>query len=255
MNIPLMLDLGKNIAEYLANTADHRALCQRVNAAFPAEDLQGHKPLCNPTAQTKLGYHGSFLRTKLIDTSGQRHQLHLHRVHCPLCKQTWSVYPSWLVPHKHYDAYVLQNVLEDVLSHELTYRNATRQQHQLTSDGTTKPNQFRDARTAWHWVQWLGQFPLPCLLLTLGLVPPDYAVEDEKFLCQNGERCYVLGLVDHQTELLWWLDYLSATDQTAIETSLRTFLELVLQQTGQVHTFVGITADDWAAARNAFFCH
>ena len=252
MNIPLMLNLGKNLTEYTQNTADHHALCQLVNAEFPADRLNGHKATCTPLGDTRLGYHGSFTRTNLIDTTGQKHTVTIHRVHCPLCKQTWSVYPSLLIPHKHYDAYTVQNVLEDVLSHEMTYRATTRHQQQLTSTGSPKPNQFSDARTPWHWVSWLGQFSLPLVLLAAGLLPPAYAVEDEKFLSQNGDKSYVLGLVDQRYDLLWWLDYIEATDQSAIEASLRRFLQAVLSQTGQPHAFAGITGDDWAAARNAF---
>jgi hypothetical protein len=252
MNIPLMLNLGKNLTEYAQNSTDHAVLCRLVNAEFPAEQLDGHKSACRPQPQTQLGYHGSFVRRKVIDTAGQKHQVRIHRVHCPLCKQTWSVYPSFILPHKHYDAYVLQNVLEDVLSHELTYRAATRQNQQLTSSGEVRPNQFGDARTPWEWVVWLGQFPLPVILLAVGLTPPDYAVEDEKFLVENGEKSYVLGLVDHRYDLLWWLDYIEATSQTVIEASLRRLLAFIYQQTGRPHDFKGITGDDWTATRNAF---
>lgn len=249
MNIPLMLDLGKNLTEYAQNTADHQALCQLVNTEFLAARL---KPNCCPPPDTRLGYHGRFTRTPLIDTTGQIHQVVIHLVHCPLCLQTWSVYPSLLIPHKHYDAYAVQNVLEDVLSREMTYLATTRQKQQLTSQGMPQPNQFNHARTPWQWLVWLGQFPLPFILLAAGLLPPAYAVEDEKFLSQNGGKTYVLGLVDHRYDWLWWLDYIEATDQVAIEASLRRFLEVVLNQMGQPHEFAGITGDDWAAARNAF---
>lgn len=172
-------------------------------------------------------------------------------MHYPLCKKTWTIYPSILLPGKHYDSYVVQNTLEDVLRVELSYRSVTRQNQQLTSTGQVKKGHFQDARTGWHWVMWFGQFSLPTVLLACGLLPPEYAVEDEKFRGQNGHKTYAVGLVDHRYDLLWWLDYIFATDQQAIEPSLRR-LCTILSQNPTWNYFKSITADSWSATRNAF---
>ena len=129
-----------------------------------------------------------------------------------------------------------------------------RQNDQLCSTGQPQAGQFKSPYTPYHWVQWLGHFPLPLVLLASGLVPPDYVVEDEKFVHQNGHETYILGLVDHQDDVIWWLDYLPATDQTAIQSSLQKFLdELWLAgNLPQPHTFKGATTDGWQAAKNAF---
>lgn len=254
-NIPLMLFLGKNLAEYNQQTADVRTLTQQINRQFPPDQLEGHKATCpsnsNPTAPSSLAYHGSYLRTKIIDTEGQIQQARIHRVYCPKCRQTWTVYPSILIPGKHYDSYVVQNTLENTLSHEQSYRAVTRQQSQLTSSGAPKANQFEHARTPWNWVVWLGQFSLPLVLLACGLNPPPYAVEDEKFLKQNRQKSFAVGLVDHRHDLLWWLDYVFATDQHTLQTSFSTLLSF-LKLVNPTFYFEGVTGDSWVAAKKAF---
>lgn len=250
-NIPLILFLGKNLTEYAEQTADLRTFTTKINQAFPAFQLEGHKTHCSSDQNTLLGYHGNYQRTRIIDTEGQLHQVLIHRVYCPSCRQTWTIYPSILTPSKHYDSYVVQNSLEDTLSYEQSYRALTRRQTQLTSSGEPKSNQFVDARTPWGWVIWLGQFSLPLVLLACGLTPPGYAVEDEKFLKQNRQKSYAVGLVDHRTDLLWWLDYVFATDQSTLQTSLgalQDYLTLVQPD----YYFEGITGDSWAAAKKAF---
>jgi hypothetical protein len=172
-NIPLILELGKTLTEYAQITGDHRTFTTLINQHFPSEQLQGHKADCQPGLTTQLGYHGSYLRSAIRDTEGQLHQALIHRIHCPLCKKTWTIYSSILLPGKHYDSYVVQNTLEDVLSLELSYRSVTRQNQQLTSTGQLKKGHFQDARTGWRWVMWLGQFALPAVLLACGLLPPD----------------------------------------------------------------------------------
>jgi hypothetical protein len=98
---------------------------------------------------------------------------------------------------------------------------------------------------------WLGHFFLPLILLACGLTPPSYAGEDEKFLKQNGEKSYTSGLVDHRYDLVWWLDYVFATDQQTIEPSLRVLCRY-LKQHPTWHNFKGITGDSWSATKNAF---
>lgn len=249
--IPLMLALGKNLTEYAEITSDHRTFTTLINQHFPADQLQGHWPQCQPKETTRLGYHDSYVRRAIRDTEGQLHQATIHRVHCPLCKKTWTVYPSILIPAKHYDSYVVQNTLEDVLSLELSYRSVTRQNAQLTSTGEVEKGHFSDARTAWRWVMWLGQFSLPLVLLACGLLPPEFAVEDEKFLKQNAQKTYAVGVVDQRYELVWWLDYIFATDQQSLEPSLRALCAILKNSPGWTY-FKGITGDSWAATKNAF---
>ena len=145
--IPLILELSKNLTEYVEFVADHRTFTTLLNASFPAYRLEGHKAACNNDETTQLGYHGSYMRKCIIDTEGIRHQAQLHRVYCPKCRRTWSIYPSIILPHKRHDSYAVQNLLEATLSHEMSYRGAIRQQQQLTSSGQSRPNPLRDHRT------------------------------------------------------------------------------------------------------------
>jgi len=132
----------------------------------------------------------------------------------------------------------------------MSYGGAMRQQHQLSSSGQSRPNPLRHPRTLWQWFQWLGQFSIPQVLLACGLLPPHYAVEDEKFLSQNGHKSYGVGLVDHRYDLLWWLDYVFATDEITLKGSLQR-LQTQLAKADPTHYFWGITGDDWPAAKNA----
>ena len=250
-NIPLIVYLGKNLSEYGQQTADRRTFTTLINQHFPLKELKGHKAACNNQTDKLLKYHGSYLRTKIIATDGNRHKVTIHRFYCPSCRATWSVYPTILVPGKHYDSYVIQNNLEDSLSHDLTYRSIIRQQTRLTSSGQAQANAVQNARTPWHWVNWLGQFALPLVLLACGLTPPVYAVEDEKFLKQNGEKSYTIGLVDQRYDVVWWLDYVFATNQQTLEPSLRTLCRY-LKHHPAWQSFKGITVDSWSATKNAF---
>ncbi len=248
-NIPLIVYLGKNLTEYGQQTADRSTFTTLINQHFPLKELNGHKNACE--ADKQLKYHGSYWRSKVIATDGVRHRVAIHRFYCPSCRATWTVYPSILIPAKHYDTYTIQNCLEDNLSHELTYRSVIRQQAQLTSSGQTQPHAVQNARTPWQWVNWLGQFTLPLVLLACGLTPPSYAVEDEKFLKQNGAKSYTIGLVDQRYAVVWWLDYVFATDQATIEPSLRALCRYLKQSPHWQH-FKGITGDSWSATKNAF---
>jgi hypothetical protein len=250
-NIPLILYLGKNLSEYGKLSADRGTFTTLINTNFPIDQLIGHKDSCELKLGSQLKYHDSYKRTKIIDTNGQPHCALIHRVYCPQCRATWGVYPTILTPGKHYDSYGVQNSLEEVLSHEQSYRALIRQEAQLTSSGEPKATAISDARTPWHWVIWLGQFSLPMVLLACGLKPPDYGVEDEKFLKQNRQKSYAVGLIDHRFDLLWWLDYVFGTDQVSLETSLGQ-LSAILKLADTSHYFKGITGDSWAAAKNAF---
>lgn len=251
-NIPLTLFLGKTLNEYQDQLNNRADLLAKINQAFPCDQLKGHKPECQLRPTSRLGYHGSYTRSRIIDTEGRCHQAQIPRVKCGDCGQTWTVYPSILIARKHYDAVTVQNTLEQVLSHELTYRGTVRQHHQLCSTGTTKPNQFVSPYTPWNWVMWLGRFSLPLVLLACGLMPPHYVVEDEKFVRQNRLETYLLGLVDQRTNLIWWLDYLWHTAQTSIQNSLQNFVDEIWLAVGLNHTFKGATTDGWPVAKAAF---
>ncbi len=148
-----MLDLGKNLAEYEQILSEHRTFTKLVNQHYPPDLLKGHKAEGKSDETTRLGYHGSYPRRCIITTEGLRLSTTIGRVYCPLCLKTWTVYPSILVPRCLYDSYVVQNTLEDNLSHEDedTYRAGTRRQAQLTSSGEPKAHYFVHPRTPWHW--------------------------------------------------------------------------------------------------------
>src|SRR5206468_11912313 len=96
-NIPLTLFLGKTLVEYDQQFNNRADLVAKINQAFPASQLNGHKPDCNLLDSTRLGYHGSYTRSRIIDTQGECHQVKVARVKCSSCGQTWSVYPSILI--------------------------------------------------------------------------------------------------------------------------------------------------------------
>jgi hypothetical protein len=76
-------------------------------------------------------------------------------------------------------------------------------------------------------------------------------VEDEKFLKQNRQRSYAVGLIKHQFELLWWLDYVFSSDQESLQTSLGK-LSAILKLVEAGHYFKGSTTDSWQALVTLF---
>jgi hypothetical protein len=57
--------------------------------------------------------------------------------------------------------------------------------------------------------------------------------------------------VDQRYDLLWWLDYVFASDEATLTTSLTT-LQRELQKADPQHYWWGITWEDWPAAKKAF---
>lgn len=80
--------------------------------------------------------------------------------------------------------------------------------------------------------------------MALGLSPPTHIVEDEKFTSENKERTYVALIKEPSTELLWWSDYLTSTDEESMTKSFQRFRRVL------GHALKGATTDGYKATQN-----
>lgn len=65
------------------------------------------------------------------------------------------------------------------------------------------------------------------------------------------DRTYTLGLVDHLTWVVWWLDYLPAVDEATLLNSLRRWYDIIGYD-GVKRYVTSVTIDGWQAAHNAW---
>lgn len=180
----IVLPIAKNVQEYRQlSQGEIRAELQAVHAETP---LQFHKPDCPcPTDPARITNCDHYPRHP-INTDGERERILIYRFECLDCNGRITVLPSFVLPHKHYDAYVIQNSLEQTLVYEVSYRGVQQIDNQLQSTGEPKPRTIQDPRTPWRWVVWLGAFSVAAVLMACGLVPPAHIIHDEKFLRENG---------------------------------------------------------------------
>lgn len=85
----------------------------------------------------------------------------LIRWKCPLCKKTFSMYPSFAVAHKQYTLPQILEISERYLKQkEVCYEDAPRE-GELRIGYLGKPDSFLAGSTVWRWVGWLGSLHEP----------------------------------------------------------------------------------------------
>jgi hypothetical protein len=85
------------------------------------------------------------------------------------------------------------------------------------------------------------------LNLALGVDPPEYIIEDEKHVKEEGEKAYVPMIYAAEEALIWWVDYLYSASEAELKASFERFTALS-DRLGQI---IGATVDGWDAAQNA----
>jgi hypothetical protein len=237
----IVLPLGENAKQYAASLQpdDDPDFIPRVIAEVDRmRPFPNHQKNC--PRQRGWTHHDSFSRWHR-PASGTPEPMRIHRVRCLDCGAVVSVFPSFIFPYQHRNTDSIQNNLENLLLHNNSLRSARAIYNQ-----DQKQAPIADEQTLCHMVRLIGEVPIAKLLIELGLAPPRHVVEDEKFLNQAGTRSYALGIVEHQKLLIWWLDYLLASDEAAITASLAEFKSLLGGKLPE-----GFTLDGWQATRLA----
>jgi len=76
------------------------------------EKLRGGDVLC-PRCQGPLKFHGTHSR-HILDENGERHDGWVAQCHCSTCKKYPSLIPDFIMPHKHYEAAVIESAISKV---------------------------------------------------------------------------------------------------------------------------------------------
>lgn len=176
---------------------------------------------------------------------GERYEVPIWQIRCKECGTVFTVLPSFLARYQRCDVDCMRKILEINLIMTSSYRH------------TLKILEYaQGVQLAWnperilHIVHWLSDLiTLTHVLLKLGLAPQQAVLEDEKFVCENGEETYV-AFISYK-EVIWWIDYLKSTDEIHLEGSFRRYLAQV-RQFYPDYKIAGVTYDGWKPAKTAF---
>ncbi|MBU1568644.1 MAG: hypothetical protein KJ630_23830 [Proteobacteria bacterium] len=176
---------------------------------------------------------------------GERYNVPIWQIRCLKCKAVFTVLPSFIARYQRFDIDCLSKLLEINLVMTSSYRHTLKiLEYARGEQQTWNPGSIL------HIINWLGDLlPLPCILLRLGLTPPQSVIEDEKFVRENGERTYIAFI--SQQEIIWWIEYLANTDELHLEDSFKRYLAEV-REVYPDYNIEGATYDGWKAAKTAF---
>lgn len=80
----------------------------------------------------------------------------LLRYKCPLCKKTFTMYPDWAAPHKHYALPMVEHFSEKYINGAETYQNCCREGlHRVGYED--EDGRLLEGTTIWRWVGGIGQ--------------------------------------------------------------------------------------------------
>lgn len=227
--------------QYLQIVGDKaRYIC--IVAAAMAMATVEHKEGC--TCSKGYTRHRSRKRTPK-NFRGERYEVPIWQIRCLECKAVFTVLPSFLARYQRWDVDCLQKLLEINLIMTSSYRHTLK----ILEYAQGEQLSWNPERML-HVVHWLGDLiPLPCVLLRLGLTPPQTVIEDEKFVHENGAQTYV-AFIAHQ-EVIWWIDYLKDTDEATLEASFTGYL-VEVRAFYPEYNIEGVTCDGWKPAKAAF---
>ncbi len=214
----------------------------RILTKAMAKSTVQHKEGC--TCSKGYTHHLSRTRTPR-NFRGERYEVPIWQIRCLECGAVFTILPSFLARYQRNDTDCMSKLLEINLIMTSSYRH------------TLKILEYAHGeQLAWnpkrmlHIVNWLGDLlPLPCILMRLGLTPPETILEDEKFVRENGEKTYSVFIFCE--EVIWWTDYLNQTDETKLEASFRSYLSKVREIYAN-YNIKAATYDGWEAAKKAF---
>jgi hypothetical protein len=227
--------------QYLEIVGDKaRYIC--IAAAAMAKATVEHKEGC--TCSRGYTRHQSRQRTPK-NFRGERYEVPIWQIRCLECGAVFTVLPSFLARYQRWDVDGLSKILEVNLIMTSSYRHTLKILEYAHGEQIAwNPEQIL------HIVHWLSDLlPVPRILLTLGLTPPQAVTEDEKFVRENGEETYV-AFISHK-EIIWWIEYLPSTDEVHLAASFRSYRAEV-REFYPDYDIDGATYDGWKPAKAAF---
>lgn len=256
-NRTVTLYLGNTLEEYEELLAEKgvEAIIEQVERADSINWgclADGHEDGC--PRHLHYTHHGSYERT-LTYYDGSKSPIKIFRVRCLECGACFTVQPSFVVRYKRQETDAIEKLMTLLFITEDSYRMAGVSQAlgiDAQCAGTWAALEATETvaiqpRALWGLVQWFGQLSPAQLNLALGVDPPEYIIEDEKHVKEEGDKAYVPMIYAPQESLIWWIDYLHSASENELKASFERFKALN-ERLSQV---TGATVDGWEAAQNA----
>lgn len=257
-NRTITLYLGNTVEEYETTYLTDEGIQAMMRKVEIADSCNwgclstGHKKGC--PRELHFTHHDSYTRwAKHFD--GTKTLVTILRVRCLDCAVVFTVQPSFIIRYKRYETDATEKLMVLLFITEDSYRMAGVSQAlgmDIQQAGTwsalaKEQEQAIQPRALWGLVQWCGQLSPVQLNLALGVEPPEYILEDEKHVKENGHRAYVPMIYAPKEALIWWVDYLSSASETALRDSLERFKAI----SERLSHILGATVDGWEGAQNA----
>ena len=257
-NRTITLYLGHTLAEYETTYLTKKGMQAVIRRVEIADSLSwgclstGHKEGC--PRELHFTHHDSYTRwAKHFD--GTKSLVTILRVRCLDCAAVFTVQPSFIIRYKRYETDATEKLMVFLFITEDSYRMAgvsqalgmDTQQAGTWSALAKEQERAIQPRALWGLVQWCGQLSPVQLNLALGVEPPEYILEDEKHVKENGHRAYVPMIYAPKEALIWWVDYLHSASEKALRDSLERF-KTISKRLGHI---LGATVDGWEGAQNA----
>lgn len=212
----------------------------------------GHADGC--PRELHFTHHGSYER-QLTYYDGSKQPITIYRVRCLECEESFTVQPSFVVRYKRQETDAIEKLMTLLFITEDSYRMAgvsqalgmDRQCAGTWAALAANETPAIQPRALWGLVQWFGQLSPAQLNLALGVDPPEYIIEDEKHVKEEGEKAYVPMIYAPKEALIWWVDYLHSASEDELKASFECFKAL----NERLSQITGATVDGWEAAQNA----
>lgn len=176
---------------------------------------------------------------KTIMPTGKQEIFQICMVKCKICKQRFSLLPSFLPREKNFGIEIIANVCQGI------FRFAQSIQGALEHIKIIGPKRVKSKQTIFNWIRWMGTLHPAAILTRAGVKGSGYLQEDEGFEKEPNLRTYAVVMVDPENLLVWHADYVDHVDEEALCSSFEKFMDKISFK------ILGVTKDKWQASTNA----
>jgi len=171
--------------------------------------------------------------------TGKQEIFQICMVKCKICKQRFSLLPSFLPREKNFGIEIIADVCQGI------FRFAQSIQGALDHIKIIGPKSVKSKQTIFNWIRWMGTLHPAAILTRAGVKGSGYLQEDEGFEKEPNLRTYAVVMVDPENLLVWHADYVDHVDEEALCSSFEKFMDKISFK------ILGVTKDKWQASTNA----
>ena len=176
---------------------------------------------------------------KTVMNTGKQDIFQIRMVKCKICKQRFSLLPSFLPREKNFGIEIIANVCRGIFCFAQSIQGA------MEHIKIIGPKSVKSKQTIFNWMRWLGWLHPAAILTRAGVKGSGYLQEDEGFEKEPNLRTYSVIMVDPENLLVWHADYVDHVDEEALCSSFEKFMDKISFK------ILGVTKDKWQASTNA----